>query len=60
MAAALPVQGLLIECVQACGICAVQAQGRAGSVFVQVKLTECGHYRLDATIGQGDAQRWGV
>ena len=48
------------DLVQARGVGAVQAQGRAYAAFVQVQLAQGAHHCLDAAIRQGDAQGRGI
>ncbi|MNV80462.1 hypothetical protein D3C71_1740680 [compost metagenome] len=60
MLATFPVQGQAFYFVQARGVGALHAQGRACSVLVQVELAQGAHDCLDAAIGQGDAQSRGI
>ena len=60
MLATFPVQGQAFDFVQARGVGALHAQGRACRVLVQVELAQGAHDCLDAAVGQGDAQGGGI
>ncbi|MCY1436054.1 hypothetical protein D9M71_521690 [compost metagenome] len=53
--AAFPVQGDILQAVQAGGVGCRQAQGNF-TRLAQVKITQCGQHRLQPPIGQGNLQ----